>query len=497
MDSREVMIKRIIICLCIIGMLMVTWQAYGMDLIEAYQEALLNDPTFKEALADYLQDKQATAISRSALLPQLSVDALFSRNRFEQSGIRDTVNAHDLSIFFSQTIFDAQGFAALAQAHAVVKQAAYRLAAAQQNLMLRVATAYFQVLRAEDILKYTYLQREANYQQLNIIIERMKAGHTTITAVDQSRASYDFINARYVREKIDLANAEHALEAIVGVPINHLAKLKVTIPLIMPIPNNVINWERIAQHQNLQLLSTHYGAIAARRAVSAEQAGHLPTVNLIGQYFDTNEPVAGAVAIANLRTKEALGGININYPVLQGGFVVAQVHAAIARYQKAIAQMEFALHEAIANARNAYTGVVLGVNEIRASKRAVISNRDAYIHTLESYKAGMETVLNLLQQQNQLYDAERNYATNRYLYILNIIRLEEAAGILKPITLVELNRWLTSSRNLKKPYYHHHSHNYQHSENNHHHYHLKTTWKEAIPFHRNKMAWINASSLLG
>lgn len=455
-----------------------------MDLIEAYQEALLNDPTFKEALADYLESKQATAISRSALLPQLTLDALFSRNRFEQNGLRETVNAHDLSIFFSQTIFNAQGFAALAQAHSVVKAAAYRLAAAQQDLMLRVATAYFDVLRAQDILRYTYLQREANYKQLNVIIERMKAGHTTITAVDQSRASYDFINARYVREKINLDNARHALEEIVGVPIGQLAKLKKHIPLIMPIPNDVMDWETIAQHQNLQLLSTHYNVIAARRAVSAEQAGHLPTVNVIGQYFDTNEPVAGAVTIANLRTREALAGININYPVLQGGFVVAQVNAAIARYQKSIAQMEFAYHEAIANAKDAYTGVVLGVNEVRASRRAVNSNRSAYEHTFESYKAGMETVLNLLQQQNQLYDAERNYATNRYLYILNIIRLEEAAGILKPATLLELNQWLETS-SVKKRYYHH----YQARK--------IATWKKAVPFKNNSIkfgSWIKDST---
>lgn len=415
------------------GILSITasYAAMAVNLVEAYRDAIKNDPTFLEARADYLASKEATSQARSALLPQINVQA----NSLNQ-GSSSTFSPTSLTINVNQVVFSWAAFKTLSEARSSVREAAATFAAAEQDVMLRLSAAYFAVVQARDILNYTGMQRDATFRQLKALEERHRLGHSTITDVDQARGAYDTARAQYVTAEIELYNSMEELSKITGKHYSKLATLKDNFPLIRPVPQDESVWAKRAERQNLRLMAAKLGVITAKRAISAAKGAYVPVIQATGVY---NSAVAPDITGQNRTTY----GLNLNYDAFQGGLTMSQVRESQAEYQKALAARRAAYYDAIANSQSAYIGVLAGVNQVKAGRAAVKSNYAALKHTEEGFVAGTQTVLDVLQTQTRLFEAQIAYARDRVTYVLSIVQLEQAAGTLSPSTIGHLNKWLT------------------------------------------------------
>lgn len=445
------------------------WQlsAHATDLLEVYQQAQKSDPIFQQAIAQRLATKEGVPINLSALLPNLSVNANPSVARIGQAGTNfvsttsssasflqprnNTQRAYTLSLSLTQTVFNYAQFAALANATATSKEADATLNAALQDLMIRVSKAYFAVLQDEDTLSYAEATKIAYAEQLEQMRQQFKVGLKTLTDVYTAQASYDSALATYIATEVQLANDKENLRAITGVLYPHLSSLSDQFPLITPQPVNMEQWVNTSIKQNWSVKANQYATQAALSTIHQQFAGHLPTVQLQGtasrQYinningYDTFTYRNGP---GTTSTKEVQ--LNISVPVFAGGGVVAQTEQAKYNYQSAQQQLEQAVRNTVNTTRQSYQNITAGISKITADKLAIKSTISSLEGLEESYRVGTETLVNVLNQQQKVYEAQKTYAVDRYAFVNNILALKQAAGTLSFNDLRAINMWLVDEQ---------------------------------------------------
>ncbi len=414
--------------------------ANAVDLRTAYQAALQHDPTYQQAVATYLENKEVKAQALAILLPQFIANAGYRReNQTTLPSGNETFNVRSYNLTLNQQIFNLNLFHQFSSARYVVRQAAATLSAEAQDLEIRVAQAYFSVLEAKDILLYTKAQQTSVYKALDAVKTRYKVKHATITAVNQAQASYDSIRARYYGAQIDLQDTINNLSRITSVKYKKFARLKEPFPLVYPKPSKQQPWVMSAKLHNIPLIAARYGIDASREQIKAQMGNFLPNASIVGQYGQNSDPQLGGLN-PNIRSKSI--GIDINLPIFTGGSRFSQIREAKARLDNADAQMKQALLGATAGARSAFSGVVIGIDQIKEGRLAVKSNRLALANTQEGYLAGSQTILDVLEQERLLFVAQTAYSQDRFRYLLNLLLLKQAAGSLKPQDLYRINGWL-------------------------------------------------------
>ena len=420
-----------------VGLLVCAIRSFAVtaDLVTAYQDGLKNDPTYAEAKATFLANKEAVAEARSALLPQLSVSGTIF-----QQGVTSTT-ANNIAITVNQVIFGMSTFAQIAQARAAVREAAATLAAAQQDLMFRVTQAYLAIVQAQDLMDYTKEQMLAHLRQLQALQERYKYGHTTITDIDQARGAYDTIRSQYITAEITLYDTYEALSQVTGVHYDSVSMLKKDFPLISPQPESAEAWLKKAQVDNLAFKASNLGVIAAERNIGVQVGNLFPTLNGTATWNSKQTTTS---------TQPFTYGISLSYSAYQGGLTDSQIRRAEAQYQGALAKRKAAYLKAVADSQRAYVGVVSGVRRVKASRQAIKSNEDALKHTEEGFIAGTQTVLDILQTQNRLFESQKLFVEDRVRYMNSLVQLELAVGTLSPQTLVALNHWFTHPKKPKQ-----------------------------------------------
>ena len=449
--------KWILILFACLSMALLAQQAMGADLSEVYQSALKNDPQFKEAIAQRMSAAEAVPQSRAALLPQLNFSSSAGYTRIHSSGQNafvaginvDTVLTSQRQLNYSlnltQSIFNYSNWKAVSAAKNTVKAANAVYYAAAQNLMSRTLVAYFTVLQRQDILRYTAAEKRALYQEYIRAKENFKVGLKTITDVYNAKASYDTSVAQYIGAKHDVATAKEDLRAITSTFYKHLAPLSKKFPLVAPNPKDIDQWVQTASQQNWQLTAARYTALAAKEQIKQYFGGHLPTLDLSAGYSNTYLRDSGTIS-GRGRIEGPSAQLALTVPLYSGGLVSSQVRKAIADYENYSSQQGKTYREVMNNTRKNYLAIIAGISQVQADRQTVISAQSSLEGTQEGYKIGTRTIVDVLDAQKILYNAQKTYAIDRYSYIVNTISLKETAGTLSEEDLKIINTWLIKDR---------------------------------------------------
>jgi outer membrane protein len=442
--------------------------APAADLLAVYQRALQNDPQLREAEATRLAALESKPQALAALLPQLAGSGTISKEKddgesnqvetvqengqnFSESfpfNGRATTNTHKYGVDLTQNLFRWENWVALQRADAQVAQAEADYRSAQQDLIARVAQRYFDVLAAQDDLDAQRGNLESVNRQLEQAEKRYEVGLIAITDVQEARAAHDSGAAAVIASKRQLASAQELLREITGDAFDNLARPAEPFELSNPDPSSEERWVEMALQQNLSLVSSRLAADIAQENVSAARGGHFPSLDLVasrykassgGDYINANGTPYGSTSLDQYQN---VVGIQFSIPIYSGGMVSSQVRQAVYQHRAAKERVERVARQTEHDARDAYLGVLSEISHVKALRRALESNATALDATESGYEAGTRTAVEVLESRRQWIQARTDYARSRYDYMVNVIKLQQAAGILSEQTLSRLNALL-------------------------------------------------------
>jgi len=306
-------------------------------------------------------------------------------------------------------------------------------------LILRVAEAYYNVLAAQDNLAFAQAEKKAIGEQLEQTRRRFDVGLIAITDVKESQAQYDLSVAQEIQAENQLSTSTETLRTIIGQMPDSLNALQEDIPLLIPDPADIDQWVETARENNLNLKTARYAFDIARKQVDINRAGHYPSLSLSVSHDDTTQDIENTPSIDR---KDTTVSLNLSVPIYSGGLTSARTRAAISEQERSRALRERALRDTIKVTRDSYLGVTTSIAQVKALKQALISTQTAYEATQAGFEVGTRTAVEVLSVLREQYRAERDYAQARYDYLLNILRLKQAAGTLTPNDVVQINQWL-------------------------------------------------------
>lgn len=438
--------------------------AHAEDLLAVYDRALNNDPQIREAEALRLAAREARPQAWASLLPQVTGTASRTRDWSDGTGYTDIVLGNNAPIRnvtggvgttdtdtwrlnIRQNVFSWANWMTLKSASHQVAQAEANYLVARQGLAQRVATQYFAVLAAQDVVESQQAARDAFARQLEQAEKRFEVGLIAITDVMDARAARDNSAAQVIVAKRTLANAQEQLRATVGEYYDRLNKPTDTMPLLSPAPASVDDWVKISMDQNASLLSTRLAADIAREQVGVSFSGHLPTIDLVAgrTYSDVEGTRTLPTSVSNTLS-EAYGkslSLQITLPIFSGGATQSRVRQAQYNWIAAKERLERSSRETERLARDAYLGVNSGISQVQALKQALESSQTALKAAEAGYEVGTRTAVELLDSRRLLVQAQTNYSQGRYSYLNSLVQLRLASGDLDRNTLAEINTWLT------------------------------------------------------
>jgi len=432
------------------------------SLIDIYRLALLSDPGIKEAEANRNAALELKPAARGFLLPQIDADATYSDDTSDGTRLGGAGGVNQIfendqdglryGIQLRQTIFRWDQWVGLKKASKQVAQAEADYQAAGQDLMIRVARAYFDVLAAQDTLESEQAAKEAIGRQLEQAEKRFEVGLIAITDVHEAQAGYDQAVAAEITAKRNLATNRESVREIVGQYPSNLNSPKTEIPLVSPDPEDEDAWVETALHQNFLVLSAELGAQIAKDDFRVAKTRHYPTIDLVASYSETdvsgsttnsgpplNTPITSPAGTDS--TDESIQ-LRFVVPILSGGTVSAQRREAMYRHRAAQERFEGTARQTEREARDAYLGVIAEISRVKALRQARKSSETALQATEAGFEVGTRTTVDVLDQRRQLFIADVNYSRSRYDYIINVLLLKQAAGTLSVDDLAEVNGWL-------------------------------------------------------
>jgi outer membrane protein len=414
------------------------------DLFSIYQQALRNDVELSSAVAKLKATQEVVPQSRADLLPNVNLTASSSDNTRDTRGTNeDDYNSRGYNVELRQPLFNAAHWFQLSAAHAQYDQAQAQIAAAEQALIVRVAEAYFGVLKAQDTLKASQAQETAMKNQLEQATQRFKVGLIAITDQFEAQAAYDLARAERISNDSEVAIAFDALTTLTTQHYDRLATLQDKLPIVKTTPANVSDWLKTAMATSPDLKAANEAARASEKKLNQARSGHLPTVDLFANKL-YNKTGAGTAIIAE-QTNQDIVGVEFNMPIFEGGATQSKVREAA--YNKVASQDKAEFTKRILTQRisSLFSVVNNDVEKIEARKQATISAASALEATQAGYDVGTRDIVEVLQVSKTKFAADRDYAISRYDYILNTLRLKQAAGTLNETDLKELNTWLSGA----------------------------------------------------
>jgi outer membrane protein len=425
-----------------------TSAASALDLSEAMDLAQQYDTTFQAAYANYLASIEASSLSTSAILPQIGFNAFYQQGRTEndKAGVvnKSDNNNDGYSINLNQVIFDKTVFDNLDQGDAIAAKAVADLESAKQDTIVRVATAYFNVLTAIDTLETASAEKKAIGKQLEQSEERFNVGLSAITDVKEQQASYDISVADEIIAINDLSNKREALRVIINVYPDKLEIARPDIPLVVPEPMDINAWQEKSLQGNFLLLATKYSVDAAQSAYDGSKGGHYPTLGLNASYgvINSDDRNFSGIPIPANENTDAKVIISLDIPIYSGGFTSSTVRQKLSQLDQAKALQEQEKRKTIALARSAYLSLEADIAQVKARQQAVISTQTSLDATMAGYDAGTRTSVDVLLSQRLLYSSQRDYSAARHTYITDILELKRVAGTLTISDIDEINKWL-------------------------------------------------------
>ena len=422
--------------------------ANGADLLEIYRLAQSADTQYAAARAAWSAGQEKLPQGLAGLLPSATVSASTQQSDRELRSRDPTVgatsgrfNSNSVSLSVSQPLYRPQNFVAYDQAKTQVVQADAIFSQAAQDLILRVAQAYLDVLLAQDTVEFAQAQLTAIGRQLEQAKRNFEVGTSTITDTHEAQSRYDLTVSLEITARNDLELRKRQLELLIGRPAPGLSVLGKRFELRLPEPNNMDRWVAEAGDNNLQVRINRASLEFASQEIERNRAGHRPTIDAFATYSDSGAG-SGVQGGFGTDTTSKVVGVQLAVPLYQGGLTSSRVREAVANEDKARQDLENARRTAELTARQTFLGVTTGIAQVRALEAALVSSQSSLDSTRLGQEVGVRTQVDVLNAQQQLSQTRRDLAQAKYNYILALLRLKSAAGQLVEQDLALVNAWL-------------------------------------------------------
>ena len=418
------------------------------DLMQVYREAQDSDPTFAAARATREAGQEKMPQARAGLLPSLTLSGNTTWNETEitahggPSLAKPRYNSNAYQLTLSQPLFRWQNWLSYDQSKLQVAQAEANFVQARQDLILRVAQAYFDTIYAVENLKAVRTNKLAIAQQLESARKNFEVGTATITDTHEAQARYDLAMAQEIAADSDVEIKQHAMQAIIGRAPGPLATPRQNAELTAPQPGDMKQWVAAAENDSLTVQIQQAAADIAAREVDKQRAGHYPTVDLVANqgYSKSFIPSFGLVD-----TDSRNLGVQVNIPLFQGGLTVSRQREAAANRMAAQSGLDAARRSAALSARQYYLGVVNGLAQVKALKAALVSSQSALDSNKLGYEVGVRINIDVLNAENQVYVTRRDLAKATLDTLMAQLRLKASTGALGDDDLAQINALLDPS----------------------------------------------------
>ena len=419
--------------------------AQADDLMQVYRAAQENDPTFAAARATLDAGREKQPQGLAGLLPSLTLsgNTVWNENDLSTRGgpvfAKQRFNSHGYQLTLSQPLFRWQNWVAYDQSKLQVMQAEATFVNARQDLILRVATAYFDVLFASENLAAVQANKSAISQQLESAKKNFEVGNATITDTHEAQARYDLVVAQEIAAESDLEVKKSTLQSIIGSNPGALARLRKDAEPRQPAPADMSQWVSAAEKDSINVQIQQALAGIADREVDRQRAGHYPTVDLVANQGFAKSFAQGAGLLENDYQNV---GVQVNIPLFLGGQVSSRQREASANRAAAVSALEAARRTAALSARQQYLGVANGLAQIRALKAALVSSQSALESNKLGYEVGVRINIDVLNAENQVYVTRRDLARATFDTLLAQLRLKAATGALGEDDVAAINALL-------------------------------------------------------
>jgi outer membrane protein len=439
---------------CIALSLTVAWSvvpARAADLLQIYRDALANDATYASARAARDAGLESLPQGLAQLLPTVNATAFTQYNDIAIAFRTDAPQqsqyrlgpSNGYTVTLTQPLFNWQNIQVYKEAGFKAIQAEATFGQATQDLIVRVAQAYFDVLASQDGLAFIQAQKIAISEQLAQAKRNFEVGTATITDTHEAQARFDLGTSQEIAAQSDLEIKKRTLQQVVGKYPEQLEPLKSNIELNPPTPNSMEDWATAAANQGYTVRAQEAALEVAVREIERVRAGHLPTLNIVGSAGQNSSSIS-ATASSNSASDSInrIIGLQLAIPLYAGGGVSSLVRQAVANREKAQQDLESTRRSAALSARQSYVGVTNGMAQVRALEAALVSSRSALDSNKLGYEVGVRINIDVLNAQQQVFSTLRDLSRARYDTILNGLRLKSASGTLGEADVEEVNRLL-------------------------------------------------------
>jgi outer membrane protein, protease secretion system len=451
MNMIDLPIHRALLSLACIAALGLHQESSAIGLLNAYDLALTNDPTYRAAVLDKEAAQQYRVLGRSQLLPTVSASYSKNKNHADITTTSPTGDTSDnrhysssaTSLQLRQPLVNLEGKARYRQGIAQTNASDAQFSARSQDLIVRLVNLYANAKYAEDQLAQATAQRDALAEQRQANERMFQRGEGTKTEVLETQAKYDLSEAQVLEARDGLVNSRLALAAVVGQDIERLDPLSEDFRAKPMNPASFEAWKDIALANNPEIVAQRYTVEIALEEINKNRAGHYPRLDLVASASKNNSDTTNTI---NQNTNSRSIGVQLNIPLYSGGSVSAATSQAVSNHEKAQADLDAKTSQVLVELRKQYNLTVSGVSRIAAAEKSLSSARLLIEATQKSVKGGMRTNLDVLTAQQQFFEAKRDLALSRYNYLLSFLRLRYSAGTLALADLQEISTYFVANR---------------------------------------------------
>ena len=425
-----------------------TGLAHGADLLGVYRDAVAYDAQFAAARAALAAGQEKLPQGRSGLLPTIGLSANSTWNDIETTrrlnGAATTTtqyNSNGWTVQLTQPLFRWQNWVGYTQSELAVAQAEAQFVAARQDLIVRVAQAYFDVLLAQDVLATAKAQKVAITEQLESAKRNFEVGTATITDTHEAQARFDLTSAQEIAAENDLAVKRQALRSVIGKEPEGLKNLRSGVQLAGPQPADINKWVELAEAGSASVQIYQALSEIAQREVEKQRAGHYPTLDLVATHGKSGSGFSSTTG-SGTDSKSSTIGVQLSIPLFAGGATVSKDREAVALKEKAAADLDNARRTAALNASQAYLGVSSGLAQVKAYEAAITSSQSAVDSNKLGYEVGVRINIDVLNAQSQLFDTRQKLAKARLDTLGALLKLKAAAGTLGEEDVAAINALL-------------------------------------------------------
>jgi len=432
-----------------LALVLLALPAAGQDLQQVYRDARAYDAQYAAARYALQAGLEKLPQGRALLLPTINATASTTTNHLSiqpygpnpvPPSARPFYN-RNYQLSLSQPLFRPQNWLQYDQAEQQVRQSEAIFGQAGQDLIVRVAQAYFDVLAAQDTLSLVGAQKAAISEQLAQAKRNFEVGTATITDTHEAQARFDLSAAQEISAQNDLDNKKKTLSQIVGKDYADLRPLRAQVLLSPPNPNNMGEWVALAEKQAYPVVIQDATTQISQLQAKIAKYGHYPTVDLVATWGQT-EQTGSTISANSSQLNTGSLGLQLAVPLYQGGAISSREREAAANYEKAKQDLENARRTSVLQAQQSYLSVINGVAQVRALEQALVSSQSALDSNKLGYEVGVRINIDVLNAQQQLFSTRRDLAVARYNTITSHLRLKAAAGSLRDEDVEEVNRAL-------------------------------------------------------